>query len=392
MTVPIIPGPFSFLNTIGQGIAGYAQGKEQRRQKLREEGQQDRAEALKQVGLVFDAVQNNELSTNALKSPFFLKMLQRSGIAESFSPDNVAAKPQEAIDTGRSAYFQSVLGPQGNPTEAAQVLATGRPVSQSEALQERGAALVGGLKTRQLEGGLNPAQQSAVTGIPTAPTATAADQSAQNPELAGIAKRVVRDLYVKNGNKIPTVADAIAGASTDQRAKPFTNELTPAFLGSAIRDLQAELIDEETKRIAASTRASTNAANVVKDIKGQQEELRQRIKGRSDENNDLMKQLSPLAKLPKVDPSQISDNDKAILSKITANNTANGTDQETLTGLNQQAGQVIAPRVTAAKGAPEGAIAQKRLEWDRRAKAIRSHPNDPRVRGKKVEDLIGPRP
>jgi len=48
--------------------------------------------------------------------------------------------------------------------------------------------------------------------------------------------------------------------------------------------------------------------------------------------------------------------------------------------------------VTKSGGQPEGTLAQRRLEWDRRSKAIKDRPNDPRVKGKTVEQLIGPRP
>lgn len=391
MTIPIVPGPFSFLDTLGKGIAAYGTGREDYRQRQRKESQEDRAEALKQVGTIFDAVQRNELTTSALKSPFFLNMLKRSGIAESFSPENVAAKPEEQVREAQSGYLSSVLGPQGDPTERAQVLAAGRPVSRSEAATERAGAAVGGLKAAAVEGPLTPTQTSALTGVPTPATAEAADQTAQNPELGGIAKRSVRDLYTRLG-RIPTIDEVKAHVQTDLRAKPFKNELTDPFLGNAIRDLQAELAEEETKRIAAETRRDAASQNVVKDITSQQGELRQRMTARQQENENLRKSLSPFATIPGADMSKLSEQDRQNLAKIQANEAANAKDQETLTGLNQQAQQVIAPRVTKSGGAPEGTLAERRNEWDRRAKAIKDHPNDPRVKGKKVEDLIGARP
>lgn len=387
MTIPVIPGPFSFLDTIGKGVAAYAGGREDRRKRLRDEAGQDRAEALKQVGVVFDAVQNNQLTTSALKSPFFLDLIKRSGLADQFAPENVAPKPSEQIAAGQSAYFTNVMAPGGDPTERQLALSTGKVPTASEALTERGAQLVGGLRNTRLAAGLNEPQVSAVTGIPGAATAAATDQTAQNPELGSIAKRVVRDLYVKNQNRIPTPAEAVSAVKGDLRAKPFANELTDAYMGNAIRDLQAELAAEETARIAASTRSQTNAANVVKDIKGQQEELRQRITARSNENNDLQGKLSPFAQIPGADPTKLTDSDKAALAKIQANNQANATDQETLTGLNQQAQQVIAPRVEASRGAPEAGLAAKRNAWDRAAAHIKKNPK--KYGGKTPEQVLG---
>lgn len=42
--------------------------------------------------------------------------------------------------------------------------------------------------------------------------------------------------------------------------------------------------------------------------------------------------------------------------------------------------------------APAGGGSGAQAEWDRKAAAIKANPNDPRVKGKSVEQLIGARP
>ena len=100
MTIPIIPGPFSFIAELGKGVGTAFQTAENQKRVLRGQAQEDRAEALKQVGVIFDAVQNNQMTANTLKSPFFQELIKRSGLAEQFDPANVAAKPSDQIAEG----------------------------------------------------------------------------------------------------------------------------------------------------------------------------------------------------------------------------------------------------------------------------------------------------
>lgn len=390
MTIPIRPGPWSFLQTLGEGVGNYVGNKNKKEAA-------DRAEATKMLDFIFKAAQGPDKAFKAelLTSPTTLDLMKRAGfdkLMESNLSGNLAPQPEEAVRGQQSAYFNTLFSdPNAQPEERSLALATGKPPTKDEVLTERGKTLIGGIRNKRLEGDLSEPVAATVSGVPSAPSAAASVQTTQNPELAGIAKRTVTDLYTKLG-RLPTPAEAVEAVKKDMRAKPFANELTEPFLGDAIRNLQADLTEEETKRIAAQTRRDTNSQNVVKDVQTQQSEIRQRIGDRSTENSKLRDALSPFSKIPGVTPDQLTESDRLNLAKIAANEAANSKDQETLTGLNQQAAQVIGPRVTAAGGAPEGTLAEKRNEWDRRSKAIKARPNDPRVKGKTVESLIGPRP
>jgi hypothetical protein len=388
MTVPIVPGPFSFLENIGKGVEKYAAGKEYYRRTKREEEFQDRQESFKQLGFLFSGIQSGDIDTKVVKSPLFMQLIAKSGLGEGFGENVVPSPAAETrkVVAGAIPEAAAALTPTGRGIAAA----TGKLPTPTEQATAEGDVAAAGIRTKKLTGPLTGSQEEIVSGVPGAETASAGVQGAQDPTLTNVADRVVRDLYIKLG-RLPTPAEAHQyGSTQDIRAKPFGAELNEPYYGSAIERQRAALDAAATARISAQNRGLAGQ-NVLPDIRGQQDQLRQRIANRSSENEALRKTLK-FATLPGIQESEIPVAELQALQKIAENEQATTVDQATLTGLTQQAGQVIAPRVGRSEGEPEASLAKRRLEWDRRAKIIKDHPNDPRVKGQTVIQLIGPRP
>ncbi|HEY6019223.1 MAG TPA: hypothetical protein VIY48_04770, partial [Candidatus Paceibacterota bacterium] len=240
-------------------------------------------------------------------------------------------------------------------------------------------------KTAQadLQGATATAQlpEAAATGV-------AGQQAAQDQTFNDIADRVVEDLY-NTTHQIPSPQAAYSFGQRDPRAQAFGPRINEPYYGRAVQRLQDKLAAQRAAALRAAAAYSSGPQDrTVRDIATQQTQLRSQIAARLSENSKLMGQLSTLARYGT--PSEF---DKKILSQIAANEEANKQDQTTLDGLTNQAGEVIGTTPKVTTNAPKsGRTAMTRIEWRRRRDAILAHPNDPRVKGKTVEQLIGPEP
>lgn len=255
MTVPITPGPWSFLANIGQGIANYGEGKAR-----------FRAEKMKQVGTIFAAVQNDELSANVLKSPFFQSLIKDSGIGEQFSPDFVAPKPKETLARGQEEALGQVLPQILNPSAQGpedqfarqQLAAEGTIATAPQRAKAREDTARSTTVAQTIEGG-GPAGRAAA-GVQSQQVAGAAEQAAIQPIVQSAAGRSVdaslSTLKIDRitPENIANISDAAWGlAQSDAASKGYTldESLTRPYIDAAIQARVRAQEEMDVKRIAA---------------------------------------------------------------------------------------------------------------------------------------------
>lgn len=287
MTIPIIPGPFSFLAELGRGVGTAFQTAENQRRVVREEKQQDRAEALKQAGVIYEAVKNNQLSASALKSPFFQSILERSGIlqaGEQIAP-TVAAKPEEQVREAQSQALTGILPTilQGGSQYQKEQLAAGNiPTAQGE--QESRAA-TGKARTQAdtIEGG--GAAGRAAAGVTTEQVASAAEEGAKDQFYNTVAGRTVdASLRTQGGNilkaDLQQLSDnAWALAQQDAKSRNYTldEQLTRPYIDAAIQSRMREALTEEARVRAAQARGQDTLDDYMKILQNNQQRIRDQI-------------------------------------------------------------------------------------------------------------------
>jgi hypothetical protein len=251
MTVPITPGPFSFLGTAGQAVGGYLSGREDFRQRRR-------AEALQGVTMLLDMREKGLLPPEQFGHPEVLSLFQDAGI----SPPSAQATPDEQLRAMKGQYLESLNQPAqpiNFPLESLGGVPAAQPVmlkpSDRFTTEQRaliGAPTQGALAKERLDLATTSAQ------IPeAAPTAVAAQQTDQDKTFNEIADRVVEDLYTRNGGKkLPTVEEALAVGLRHPRSKVFGGRIDETYYGQAIERLRAKLSGEDISRLSASQRYS----------------------------------------------------------------------------------------------------------------------------------------
>jgi hypothetical protein len=251
MTIPIEPGPFSFLAGAGEALGRFAEEKEKKRQtKLKED-----RDVLNQM---LDLRQKGLLAPEQFESPQAVELYRRLGIVP------VSGQPTsgESIEQGRRSYLSSI----------APSLAGGQPTDEGRAvlgLPQRGltqkinAEIAGSeaaVPTAQLQGA------QATAALPEAgATAVAGQQGTQDKTFNDIADRVVESLYAKS-RKLPTPDQAFTAGLSDTRAQAFGERINAQYYGSAIERLRAKLADEATKRAAAAARLQGASGTGLDDL------------------------------------------------------------------------------------------------------------------------------
>lgn len=376
MTIPIVPGPFSFLANLGGAAQAYGEGK-----------QKHKKEAWDRLQFMFKGIQEGEISPSVVKSPLFMSLVKDSGM-QDFDPESITPAPTSMLRRAQGEEIQSAL-PGLSTAGKRQLASTGQLPTASAEAKEGADARAQSIRGTVLGQELSPEQQAQVAGVSSATTAQAAAQGAQDPTLLSSAYRVVADLFRQNGGKMPTPEEAFQhGSANDLRAQAFGDQLNQPYYAAAIQQLSDEQEKLKIAHESAAARAQGNLIDVVqKNLTPQMQVLQDRIDARLSDSKAKESQLTPMARYSNPTPR-----DTQILADIELNRQANARDNADLEAMRRQAQQVMAPRVTQQGGQPEGTLAERRNEYDRRAKAIKDNPNDPRVRGKTVEQLIGPRP
>jgi hypothetical protein len=251
MTIPIEPGPFSFLAGAGRALGAYADAKEKKRQTQLKE---DR-DVLNQM---LDLRSKGLLEPDAFGSPQAEELYRRLGIV----PVSTTPTSGESIEQGRRSYLSQI----------APSLAAGQPTDEGRAvlgLPQRGltqkvdaeiAGSIAAVPQSQLKGA------EATAALPDAGTTIlAGQQGSQDKTFNEVADRVVEALYAKT-KKLPTASEAKSVGLSDERAKVFGEKISEPYYGQAIERLRAKLADESTKRLNATSRAQGAAGTGLDDL------------------------------------------------------------------------------------------------------------------------------
>lgn len=338
MTIPIKPGPFSFLAELGRaGGAAVSEAEKAREKRLKEDRERiNMMVLLRQQGLI---------TPESFGSPEAMALYQRTGI----TPISTERTSGEEVESVRRGYFRDTAG--STPTGAAPSAQSGLGPNPLQGMHPGGFGLP---MEQMITGGQQPAPQAVAPVPPPAPdartvgrqlaaglpnpldvgravqapgtlraeaataattaatqeaalpgagsTAVAQQQTQQDLQYDDIADRVVWDEYVKRGNKFPTSAEAYRIGLGDPRNK-FRDQISEPYYGAAIQRLQNLLEAQKTARIGASARyaASDQFDNVARIYQRQAEILTTQL-------NDLPKTMG----LQKGDPAMASIAAKAI--------------------------------------------------------------------------------
>lgn len=245
MTIPIAPGPFSFLENIGKGIANYGQGKEYYRTTQRKEGQEDRAESFKMLDFLFKGIQSGDFDASIVKKPGFLKLVQGAGLGEgNIGEDTVVPNPQAQIRRGQSAALEQEIPQilQGGSQYGRQRLARGEIATAPETAQARAQTAVGNTQAQTVEQG--GAAGRAAAGVLDPTVAAALEESQKEPLYNQVAERSV-DASITN-LKLERLDQANIGTLSEQawglaeqdaksRGLVLTRELTKPYIDAVIR-------------------------------------------------------------------------------------------------------------------------------------------------------------
>ena len=411
MTVPVQPGPFSFLAALGQagGEAVQAAQKEKDKRLKQAQDRLNQMIELRIAGLIppeaFGSAEAMKLYNTVGITPISTQptaaetteRLHRTYLAPGHPGRPDIHVPLGLISPGMQDVTipgQEGTGPYSLTPQ--QRLAIGRPASA-----ESGEALAGARNQAALSGlSGTPAQREIASGSPSPLTAEATVQAQQNPLLQHTADRVVGDLYSRLG-RVPTADEAMAAAQGDIRAKPFADQLNQSFYGEAITNLNMTLYNELTKRIQAENAGGLGRSIAdITAIQDMQRQLNDQITTLKNDSAEKYNRLGPLAKSQLGDPKDYSAVEKEALGAIAHNDSLIAKNRLILDNLNRLGGQAVINRTgkaqvgTPTPGAAPGPLyhPKDRAEWDVLEKAIKANPNDPRVAGKTPEQLMGPRP
>lgn len=270
MTIPIVPGPFSFLDSIGKGIGGYIENKEKKRQN-------DFEELIKKYNVVYQGVKDGILPRATLSSKETTGLLSQIMEHPNMAPLTANASPQESLDNARAPMITdraATLDQTGQQMFAS----TGVLPTSSQSRTEK-------IKAGALNTDLTPSQTAAVSGVPTAPSAEAAEQKTQDPAIEAIADRHVQELFTKTG-KLPTSAEAFKYGFNDPSTTAFGGRVNETYYGQAIEKQRRVLNKEVTDRIAAQAKAEA-AGDPTKYLA----KLTAQISAMDKERDDLAQQL-----------------------------------------------------------------------------------------------------
>jgi hypothetical protein len=293
VTIPIVPGPWSFLSGLGKTVGNYAEAREGRRQRIRSEMAEDRAEASKNLTQMLDLYSKGILKK--LDVDAVLELGGRAGIGD-FLSGNVVPRPENVQAEATSEYLQQLFQPEapipaarGNVTQgmpagtaapgvvaeqqAAQagrqrerqaVLSAGKPVTSADVAKIREETAIAGERARVAEEG-GPAGRL-VTQTVAPELAEKAEATARDVRYEHVAGQTVDSALARmGGNILTTDLNALADtawqtAQEDARSRNYTlNEsLTRPYIEAAIAGKYRDAQTEEAKVRAAASRPGSD--------------------------------------------------------------------------------------------------------------------------------------
>lgn len=285
MTIPIIPGPFSFLQSLGEGAGKAFKSAEEQKRVIRGQQVEDRAEASKNLMNMIDLYSKGVLKK--IDSNALLELGQRAGMSD-FLSGNVVPRPENQIAEGRSDFLSTMLGDQGaGPDQAAErqaTLATGQIQTPEQLAKSKVSTQAAGVQSAAIEAG--GAAGRAVAGVLPEATAIAGEEAPRDSFYGTVAGRTVDAAITPLGGNVLNVdlnklsESAWKLAQDDARSRNYTldESLTRPYIDAAIQGRYREALAEKAKIDAAGARAGTDQYdNYLKILQGQQGQIRNQI-------------------------------------------------------------------------------------------------------------------
>lgn len=288
MTIPIIPGPFSFLQELGRGVGTAFEVAENQKRVLRQQAQEDRVEASKNLMSMLELYSKGVLKK--LDTEQIIDLGNRAGIGD-FLSGNVVPRPENQIAEGQSEFLSSLLGNQtqgeGAPDRTAErrsTLATGKIQTGSEMAKEKLTTQVAGQQSAAVEAG--GAAGRAIAGVPQEEVARTAEEKAKDVTYENQAQRTA-DATIQNlGGAVLKIDPKVASdqawqkaqADAKTRGEVLDERLTRPYIDAALQTRYREAELEEAKIRAQMARAgSSDLDNYLNTLQRQQQMIRQQI-------------------------------------------------------------------------------------------------------------------
>lgn len=251
MTIPIRPGPFSFLVPLGEGLGKIGALKEERRRYERDEAQQAATFliAMREKGMI---------QPQAFSDPEIMDVFKAAGFAAPSTNQTFGEMKETA---GRTMM-------QGGQVTTEQRLAAGLP-TESAVEGEKLATSVNRSRNQVMESGTAD-QQAVVTGVPTPLSARTDALNRQNPALMQSAARYVSGAVVRAGGRIPNTPAAVntllqeaysaytAEVQQTPGVAPMPMAIFKSYFDAALMELVKWQKEQDNARAIAGMRAGAD--------------------------------------------------------------------------------------------------------------------------------------
>lgn len=420
--IPVIPGPFAFLQGLGQAAGGYAVTRDFLQQRDRQQAQDSatRALELRKLGL---------LDPSAFGTPEMIKMFRIAGM----TPPSTEATPDEqiagikrrvlgAVNSGRGLNATREFDIEANPVLGWMAEKMQLPEFTDEELMIAGMPR-SGIGAERVQQATTGAQQQAisqggaagrqVTGVPSeavAASAEGADIQKNTEQTAdGYIAQQLRGLDVGQVANNSELFDATVDAAYQRYQADSSQGLVPKLPDATARQIFARALQRkididyglETGRIKAARAGQGRSGNPVKDLSAIYEA---RIRGRTAQIESKRKQFETLQKgLSNIAQFAPTESDKATIQKmatlqqeIDALDSYQAEDNSSLQSIMTQTSAETGmgtPQSGVTGGRQEAEINSQREAWDNAVRNANSSPTaqikgKPRKKGESGEAYI----
>lgn len=283
MTIPIIPGPFSFIGELGRGVGTAFKVAEDQKRTIRTQQQEDRAEASKNLMSMIELYSKGVLKK--LDTDAVLELGARAGMGD-FLSGNVVPKPENIIAEGQNDFLSNLLSNRtpGNEPEVRSTLATGKVQTAPDLAKDKLTTQVAGAQSAAIEAG--GAAGRAIAGVPQEEVARTTEEKAKDTQYDSQASRMADASITQLGGNIlkldPTAVAQTAWekaqADAKTRGEILDESLTRPYIEAAVASRYREALTEEARVRAASARGGqSDLDNYLKLLQNQQQMIRNQI-------------------------------------------------------------------------------------------------------------------
>lgn len=396
MTIPIEPGPFSFLTGIGQALGAYGQQKEVNRQEQLKEAK-DQAHnyiALRLAGLM----KPKDFDTPEVQAVFHMA---------GFGPVTSDETPDELIRGMKGSYLQGLINPSAaQPVSDEQRALIGAP---ERGLSEGINAKMAGYTTAepkaraeiaQAGAAVPQAQLAGTTAEAQLPgaglTAQAGQLGAQDKTFNDIADRYIEGLYATTKKLPKNGAEALKQAAADPKIGPVASQIGQSYFDQAIERLRAKIADESTKRLAAQARergaSGTGFDDLARIYQNQQTRATAELTALP-KPSALDQMQADLAAQQRARGKAPSPMAVAAEGRVNEYKTQRDRLSQEIQGYRDQLTHMLGPTMGGSGTAPPptAGTEMQRKKWDAAAAFLKNDKSG-KYKGKTPEQVLGPRP